>query len=70
MIAIAILVLFWVAVVFAFFVLNAKTALGFAGLWAVGLFVASFLHANPFVFLAYETLLAACLCFMLKREWS
>jgi len=65
-----VLVLFWVAVGFAFFVLGAKSALSFAGLWVTGLFVTGALHISPLFFLAYEALLAACLSIMLKLEWS
>lgn len=68
--ALIILAVFWVGVGFAFFVLNAKTALTFAGLWIVGMLVMGALHISPYFFLAYEALLAAILCIMLKMEWS
>lgn len=65
-----VLAVFWVSVGFAFFVLNAKTAFTFIGLWVVGLAVGIGLHLSPYIFLAYQALLAACLCIMLKMEWS
>lgn len=65
-----VLAVFWVSVGFAFFVLNAKTALTFAGLWLVGFAVVIGLHIQPLLFLAYEAILAACLVVMLKMEWS
>jgi hypothetical protein len=68
--AFIVLGVFWASVVFAFFVLNAKTALIFIGLWVAGLLVANGIHLAPYFFLAYEALLAACLCIMLKMEWS
>ena len=70
MIALCVLVLFWVAVGFAFYSLGAKTALTFIGLWVIGLFGAGYLHLDPYLFLAYEAVLAACLCVKLKLEWS
>ena len=68
--ALIVLIIFWVAVGFAFFVLGAKTALSFGGLWVLGVLLAGAIHLVPFFFLAYEALLAACLCIMLKIEWS
>jgi hypothetical protein len=65
-----VLVIFWVAVVFAFSVLNSKTALCFAGLWLLGFATVSIFHVAPYFFLAYEAVLAAILCIMLKHEWS
>lgn len=65
-----VMAVFWVSVGFAFFVLNAKTALMFIGLWVVGLAAGIGLHLSPFIFLGYQALLAACLCVVLKMEWS
>lgn len=47
---IVVLVIFWVAVGFAFFVIGAKTALSFAGLWAIGLLGTGALHIAPLFF--------------------
>ncbi len=66
----AVLVLFWVAVGFSFFVLSAGTAMSFTAFWFLGVVVASNLHIAPYFFLTYEALLAATLCIMLKSEWS
>jgi hypothetical protein len=65
-----VLVVFWLAVIFAFTSISVKTSLCFAGLWVLGLVIVSISHIAPFFFLAYEAILAAILCIMLKYEWS
>jgi hypothetical protein len=65
-----VLVVFWLAVIFAFSVLTPKTALCFAGLWVLGFVIAAVSHIAPYFFLAYEAILAVILCIMLKLEWS
>jgi len=60
------LVIFWLAVIYAFSSLGAKAALFFAGLWVLGLIVVSVLHLNGLFFLAYEAILAAILLIRLK----
>jgi len=65
-----VLVVFWVAVVFAISVLSVRTALCFAGLWILGLVIVTVFHIEPVFFLAYEAVLTVILCIMLKYEWS
>ena len=65
-----VLVIFWLAVIFSFTSINVKTGLCFAGLWVLGLVIVSIFHIAPYFFLAYEAILAAILCIMLKHEWS
>jgi hypothetical protein len=65
-----VLAIFRVSVGFAFFVLSKKTAVAFTALWVFGVYVTIVLRLIPWFFLAYEALLAACLCVMLKLEWS
>jgi hypothetical protein len=67
---ILVLVVFWVAVVFAFCVVSPKTGLCFAGLWVLGLVILSAFHIAALLFVAYEALLAAILWIMLKNEWA
>jgi hypothetical protein len=65
-----VLVIFWVAVIFAFSTLGVRAALCFAGLWVLGFAIVAIFHIVPYFFLAYEAILAVILCIMLKQEWS
>jgi hypothetical protein len=65
-----VLVVFWVGVGFAFRVLGARSAIVFVGLWIFGIATVALFHLPPFVFAAYEALLAAVLFILLQREWA
>ena len=60
-----VLVVFWLAVIFAFSVLTPKTAVCFAGLWVLGFIIAAISHIAPYFFLAtklyWPSFSASCL---------
>jgi hypothetical protein len=65
-----VLVIFWVGTCFSFRTLGFRTGLVFAGLWIIGAFVFAACHLQPFLFVAYEALLAVVLFILLQREWT